>query len=46
MCEARGKAIRDHEKFGIILLHRPREDLITRIRDHEKLGAYSTLLTL
>ena len=26
-------------KIWVILLHRPREDLITRIRDHEKLGA-------
>ena len=28
------------------LFYQPREDLITRIRDHEKLGAYSKLRTL
>ena len=38
--------MRDHEIFGVILLHTPGEDLITRIRDHERLGAYSKLLTL
>ena len=27
-------------------VHRPREDLITRMRDHEKLGSYSKLRTL
>ena len=28
------------------LFYKPREDLITRMRDHEKLGAYSKLRTL
>ena len=28
------------------LFYKPREDLITRMRDHEKLGPYSKLLTL
>ena len=28
------------------LFYKPREDLITRMRDHEKLGPYSKLRTL
>ena len=28
------------------LFYKPREDLVTRMRDHEKLGAYSKLQTL